>query len=183
MECRAGSRRSGQIALRSHASSRQLNSARRARPKASTSPRATPAAPAEISTLSRARNRTRKQRAQQRAGTNAKIKNTQLVLTTIAQIESAISTIVSDSGRGSSTFGEIVKERPQNSRSPTIRDRGSPAARRAANSCTSKPRTQRLPRLDNQRDGRDAGGGAKADSRLARRVFNSGDLERFLKAR
>ena len=47
-----------------------------------------------------------------------------------------VSTIVSVSGRGSNTCGEIVSVRPQNSRFPTILDSGSPAARRAANSST-----------------------------------------------
>ena len=49
-----------------------------------------------------------------------------------AKAASAASTIVSVSGRGSSTSGEIAKLRPQNSRRPTMRDSGSPAARRAA---------------------------------------------------
>lgn len=48
----------------------------------------------------------------------------------------AASTIVSVSGRGSKTLSEIVSGSPQNSRRPTILDRGSPATRRAANSAS-----------------------------------------------
>ncbi len=51
-------------------------------------------------------------------------------------IFSAASTTVSVSGRGSSTSGETISVRPQNSRRPAILDSGSPAARRAASSAS-----------------------------------------------
>ena len=51
-----------------------------------------------------------------------------------AKRSSAASTMLSVSGRGSSTAGVIAKRMPQNSRQPRIRDKGSRAMRRSATS-------------------------------------------------
>ena len=90
------------------------------------------------------------------------------------------STIVSVSGRGSRTCGEIMSSIPQNSRLPTILDSGSPAARRVANSSTlGAAGPSGSSGSDDQFDRRNAGRRGEGYPGLSFRVLDSTSLKGF----
>ena len=110
-------------------------SARPATPHAATLRRATSAAAAEISTpRPRALTNSRSSAQSSAPDPTPRSRTRSSSRRLSAKSATAASTIVSVSGRGSSTSGEIVSARPQNSRLPTIFDRGSPETRLTANS-------------------------------------------------